>query len=89
MNKRRIISISLPEELIKRLSEYSKETGVPRSRVIEKALQTFLNLKPETPTPLGLSEKEGVKHQLPKVSEIAVEEMKKNRIRKIDPEKFW
>lgn len=90
MKMKKVISISLPNELIERLNDYTKKTGVPRSRVIEKALQTFLEVKPETPTLQVSSENEGVKPQPPKISDVVVEEMKKaTRTRKIDPEKFW
>jgi len=39
------ISITLPEDLSERLSKYSDEEGVPKSRAIQKLLEKLLTEK--------------------------------------------
>ena len=40
--KRKVVNFSLPIELISKLQEYSEETMIPQSRIVEKAIKEYI-----------------------------------------------
>lgn len=41
----KVENYSIPEDILKKLSEYSKETMIPKSRIVSMLLKNFLNEK--------------------------------------------
>lgn len=45
LKNRERVGTSLPKELVKKLRDYSKETMIPVSKIIEKAVEEYLKGK--------------------------------------------